>query len=332
MIEIEQPLVKLLRHAATLYTADPTPKRGHPYTYSERTIFQCLVLKAVKRLHDCNGLYTYLAHTTNVHIRAMVGLGATLPHPRTFVRRFEASEPLMRRQVRAVADVLTAKHLTSFTILSIDGTLCNADGPVWHQSDRTIAHIPEKLRNLDLTADWGKSGYRGWTFGYKAFAVCTSGWNEPAIFVDGWVEKASVAETVSVRDHLRLTHLPEGNRIVLGDSGFDDKTLFDLCRELKSVLVTPVTAEGTSSLERCQKDVLFQDYVNNGTFRRRGVTIEPLFGYVKELFDLQVVHQHGPAKAGAEVVGAMAAYNLIIFYNVAENLTPRAVKAFLDAL
>ncbi len=48
-------------------------------------------------------------------------------------------------------------------MLAVDGTICDALDPDWHQGDRILAHIPEKLRNLDLLAEWGKSGYRGWT-------------------------------------------------------------------------------------------------------------------------------------------------------------------------
>ena len=74
------------------------------------------------------------------------------------------------------------------------------------------------------------------------------------------------------------------------------------------------------------------DYLNCGIYGRRSTSIEPLFGYVKEHFDLQELHNHGLYKSGAEILAAMAAYNLIVLYNHCEGLTPRAVKAFLDVL
>jgi hypothetical protein len=50
---------------------------------------------------------------------------------------------------------LSSKHLNE------DQSLFKAQGSVWHQSDRKVGHIPEKLRNLDTNATWSKSGYHG---------------------------------------------------------------------------------------------------------------------------------------------------------------------------
>jgi hypothetical protein len=47
-----------------------------------------------------------------------------------------------------------------------DKSLFKAKGPVWHKKDMQNNHIPEKLRNLDTDASWGKSAYHGWVFGY----------------------------------------------------------------------------------------------------------------------------------------------------------------------
>jgi hypothetical protein len=333
MIIRKLPLVKLLKLADQHFLERHlTASRGRPYTYSERTMFLCFILKAVKRLDDCSGLYHYLEHETNAHIRALVGLLEKLPHLKTFQRRFEESAPVMRRQLIALAQALAQQGVISFEMLAIDGTVCDALGPDWHKLDKLYAHIPEGLRNLDLTAEWAKSGYRGWSYGYKALALCNCGFGEPAVFVDGWVERGNVSETVSVREELSRTGLPKGNRLMLADSGFDDQALFEVCWQDKSLLITPLTPGKTSPQERYLKEALYVDYLNCGIYGRRSTSIEPLFGYVKELFDLQILHQHGLYKSGAEILGAMAAYNLIVLYNHCEGLTPRAVKAFLDVI
>ena len=136
----------------------------------------------------------------------------------------------MRRQVVAVAQALARAGLISFEMLAVDGTVCDALGPDWHKSDKLYAHIPKGLGNLALCAQWGKSGYRGWSYGYKALALCNCGSGEPSVFVD-----AGVA-TVSVREKLTKTGLLVGNRVLLADSGFDDKNLFEICHQFKSLL------------------------------------------------------------------------------------------------
>jgi hypothetical protein len=51
--------------------------------------------------------------------------------------------------------------------------LFKAQGTVWHQSDRKIGRIPEKLRNLDTDATWSKSGYHGWLYVYGIHLTAT---------------------------------------------------------------------------------------------------------------------------------------------------------------
>src|SRR5262249_35609939 len=146
------------------------------------------------------------------------------------------------------------------------------------------------------------------------------------------VEKANVSETVSVREQIAKAGVPTGNQLLLGDSGFDDHQRFEICHQVGSLLVTPVRACENSPTERFLKEALYLDYLNCGLYGRRSTSIEPLFGYVKELFDLQVLHNHGVYYSRAEILGAMAAYNLIVLYNHLEGLPLRAVKAFLDVL
>jgi hypothetical protein len=50
--------------------------------------------------------------------------------------------------------------------LYTDKSLCKAQGPVWHQSDRQAGRIPDTLRHLDTEASWSKSGSHGWVYGY----------------------------------------------------------------------------------------------------------------------------------------------------------------------
>lgn len=339
MIVRKHPLVNLLELADQFFVENPVPKRaGRPYVYSEKIVFKCLLVKIVKRLHDNSGLYRYLLHQANRQILQAVGLDhpylapASLPHLKTLQRRFSESGGVIARQLEAFALQLAARGVISLECLSVDGTICEALGPDWHQSDKRYAHIPAGLRNLDLNADWGKSGYRGWSYGYKALALCNSGFNEPSVFVRAWVEKANVCETVSLRQALAQEGICAETKLLLADSGFDDHKLFELCRNLSVTLVTPLSTTLQSDLARCQREAIYLDYLNCGLYQRRSVSIEPLFGYVKELFDLQQLHQHGLYNSQTEILGAMAAYNLIVLLNVVEHSQPRAVKAFLDVL
>jgi len=333
MIIRKQPLVKLLELADQVYLKNSAPVgRGRPFTYSEQVMFKCFVVKTLKRLDDCSGLYHYLSHEANITIRTAVGLAEKLPNLKTFQRRFAECGPVMRRQLNAVAQHLHKLGVISFEMLAVDGSMCEALGPDWHQSDKAYAHIPPKLRNLDVSAEWGKSGYHGWVYGYKSMALCNCAPGEPTVFVDGWLLKANACETVSLREQLQKHPLPRGNRLLLGDSGFDDKQLFELCQTQASLLITPISTQAGSALARLQKEALYLEYVNCGLYKQRSLSIEPLWAYLKARFALEVLPQHGLFKNESAVVSAMAVYNLIVLYNHSEGLPLRAVKPFLDVV
>jgi len=81
-----------------------------------------------------------------------------------------------------------------------------------------------------------------------------------------------------------------------------------------------------------QRQALYEEWDNYGLYERRSLLIEPLWRYVKELFDLTELHQHGIFAGEVEVLSAMVSYDLIVLYNHLEGLKPRAVKSFLDVL
>ena len=60
----------------------------------------------------------------------------------------------------ALGTEMSTKHLHE------DQSLFKAPRTVWHQSDRKMGRIPERLRNLATDATWSKSGYQGWVYGY----------------------------------------------------------------------------------------------------------------------------------------------------------------------
>ena len=49
-----------------------------------------------------------------------------------------------------------------------DATLMQANGNLWHkpQMDAGVAGVLPDCGNVDVEARWGKSGYKGWVFGY----------------------------------------------------------------------------------------------------------------------------------------------------------------------
>jgi hypothetical protein len=108
------------------------------------------------------------------HPDEMLQLGLeTVPHRTTLSGRFKDLYVTIQAFTVFVgwwSEMLSPK--LGSRILVEDASLFKAHGPVWHQSDRKANRIPEKLRNLDTDASWGKSAYHGWVYGYALHLTC----------------------------------------------------------------------------------------------------------------------------------------------------------------
>jgi hypothetical protein len=114
-----------------------------------------------------------------------------LPHRTTFSRRYKQLYQTLQQFMVFIGQYANELSETfSQADLVEDKSLFKALGPVWHQSDRQAGRIPEKLRHLDTTASWGKSGYQGWVYGYGLHLTC----NQAAFPQLLEVETGSVSE------------------------------------------------------------------------------------------------------------------------------------------
>jgi hypothetical protein len=115
-----------------------------------------------------------------------------VPDRTTLSRRYKAFSPVLQDFIAFVGQY--AEDLDpQFTSqdLYTDKSLFKAQGPVWHQRDRQVGRIPDKLRHLDTDASWSKSGYHGWVYGYGLHLV------DNRVGFPKWVqlETAAVAES-----------------------------------------------------------------------------------------------------------------------------------------
>ena len=124
----------------------------------------------IKRITEFKAQHRWLSN----HLAEAWRLGfETIPHRTTLSRRFKKLYETIQEFTIFIgwwAEMLSP--VFSSHILVEDTSLFKALGPVWHQSDRKANRIPEKLRNLDTGASWGKSGYHGWVYGYCLHFTC----------------------------------------------------------------------------------------------------------------------------------------------------------------
>ena len=144
--------------------------RGRPYEYEEGILIVFFTMMMIRRITSFKAQRRWLSkHPLEAQQLGMAGI----PHRTTLSRRFKQMYETIQMFTTFVgcwAEMLSPAFRSR--MLAEDASLFKALGPVWHQSDRKVNRIPEKLRNLDTNASWGKSAYHGWVYGYCLHFTC----------------------------------------------------------------------------------------------------------------------------------------------------------------
>ncbi len=153
-----------VRSYATLFArfaqAQPTVRhRGRPCTSAHRlliVLFPCMLLRRITAFKAQQRWVT-------THPADAQPLGFTAsPHRTTLMRRYKGLASTVAAFVAFVGDgAAPIDAACASAVLVVEGSLCKARGPVWHQRARAQGRIPEQLRTLDQEATWGKRGYHG---------------------------------------------------------------------------------------------------------------------------------------------------------------------------
>jgi hypothetical protein len=146
------------------------PERGRPYEYEERILIVFFTMMMIRRITAFKAQHRWLSrHPIEAQQLGIVGI----PHRTTLSRRFKQMYDTIQMFTSFVgwwAEMLSPVFRNR--MLAEDASLFKALGPVWHQSDRKVNRIPEKLHNLDTDASWGRSSYHGWVYGYCLHLTC----------------------------------------------------------------------------------------------------------------------------------------------------------------
>jgi hypothetical protein len=206
-------------------------------------------------------------------------LGFTaIPHRTTLMRRYKGLAPTVAAFVAFVGDWAAPLDLACCgDVLVVDGSLFKARGPVWLQRDREHNRVPDKLRNLDQDARWGKSGYHGWVYGYRLHFTCNLAGFPKAV----QVTTGSIAESTVLDQHERAV-LARQPQAVVGDNGFCQATRIRHWAKQGVLLVTPAQTWRQGRYAQAYHRFLTQPEVARWLKARR-TAIEPLFDLLRHV-------------------------------------------------
>jgi len=171
MITQQSVLVQLIRLVERIPSPPPPRRRrGRPIVYSEKLFLKAVVIMIVRRLHRVGELLAVLDEPTSEMsmVRDSLSEEGRFPSRRTFQRRLKALPESLPEQIGCLG-----RHLVEMLkpwesrgrAVALDSTVLQAKGGVWHKKDKKAGKVPHT--SIDTEADWTKSGWHGWVYGWK---------------------------------------------------------------------------------------------------------------------------------------------------------------------
>lgn len=326
---IAQPsvLVQLLHLVDRLpMPKEPARRRGRPVVYPERLFLKALVVMLLRRLPTVHLLYTVVSEPTAemAQVRAALSQQGAFPSRRTFERRLGTLPGSLPAQIGLLGRLLIERvqpwrEIDHVPAVVADSTLLRAPGGVWHVKQQAAHQLP--VVTLDVEADWGKSGWHGWIWGWKLHLI--------AVVAGVWIPLAAQLTKANAHDGTAvlplLRELPPAIRVLLGDRAFATDNLRAASAEADWELITPQPGPYPHTDPQVE--------TRRAWHRRRSTTIEPLNQLLKGLFDLHAgVPTRGHLPTQRFILGAVFVYQLALLYRFDHGLPlQRGLKSFLRA-
>lgn len=197
-----------------------TGRRGRPLSYSQFLMLRFFLLMHFKQIVSFKAQHRWLLRQP----AQAKALGfSRVPHRTTLMRRYRQLHQWLHPLLGFVAhwatqcpapEAASTPFADSRPIFE-DKSLFKARGTVWHQKDRKLGHIPKGLKNLDTQADWGRSRYHGWVYGYALHLSV----DEHGFPLLASVQTASVSESKVIEDKARALWQLQPTEVV-GDDAY----------------------------------------------------------------------------------------------------------------
>lgn len=178
---------------------------------------------------------------------------------------------------------------TSIKEVSADKMMTRARGTVWHQKDKENYFIPLGLTGLDKEATWSFSLADGWIYGHGSFAIVSH--QIPVLLQFKWMQNSA---SEAKRMELEIAQISELIEVVCMDSKADDEKMFTRLKTKQAIKLLTVPRKQMDKSERRKQMIAEQmKPENRQIYKQRSITVEPMQGLVKELFELDKCWMRG---------------------------------------
>jgi len=301
--------------------------RGHPFDYETKVLIVFFTIMMIRRIKAFQAQWRWLEQ--HPEEAKMLGL-EEIPVRTTLSRRFKALYPTLQAFIAYLsqwAEALAPEF--DSRVLVEDASLFKAHGPVWHQSDRQEGRVPEKLRNLDQDASWGKSAYHGWVYGYSLHLSCNRAGFPKLV----QVETASLDES-AVLEQKKQALFQFGPEAVVGDNAYFKAMRVRQWAAQGVMLISPAASWKNGKYAQAYHRFLQQAPVCDW-LKCRKTAIEPVFDLFSKVLGTINNHKQLPIQSLDKVrpflcLGVLAVQVAMIFNNIS-GLPFRRISSLLAA-
>ena len=321
-IRCESFLIGVLYLVGKLSLYEDVLRIGRPYVYPTVLMVQLFIVKSWMRLPSNNTLHYFLSIKPNNDKLLKVCKIHQIPDRRTIDRRFQVLP--ISDIIGTMGNLFVSKGIVDNTSASVDSSLLKAKGPVWHQSDMKNNRLP--IAGIDIDARWGFSKSKGWMYGYKLHMSCSTGKLIVPLSAD--------VSTANIHDGKMFETLVESLaglfQNILCDPAYDDKSLYQFGEKKNLRLITPIKQYPRTPPERIKLVEFYDSVIGQTLYADRKISIEPLFEYLKDTFDIRTVPVKGLYNVKSFVLICVLVYQLTVYYNCVTGVkNPRIVKRML---
>lgn len=327
MLPREPLLVTLVKLVDRIPMPEPPPKRGRgrPKVYEDRLIIKALVIMIIRHLYSAYSLLAFLEQDTDLTVALRAELTdeqGRFPSRRTWERRLQTLPTTLPGLVGCLGRYLVAlirPWVHSGRAAALDSTALRAKGGVWHKKHREAGIVPHTT--IDTEAQWSKSGYHGWWYGWKLHLACT--------VTTVWIPLAAELTPANTADNevapLLVRQLPFEVRYVLGDTHYNAPNVRIACELSDRLLVASHRGQYPHRGIGVEVRRIFH--------KLRSKAIEPFNGLFKNIFDWGgQMPVKGLNRTQLIVLGAIIVYQLVLLYQFERQLPLGCgIKALLRA-